>query len=556
MSPIANLLGGVGLFLLGMHLMTEGLKLTAGHALRTVLARSTGTRLRGVLSGTMITSLVQSSSAVTIATIGFVNAGLLTLPQAVAITYGSNIGTTMTGWLVAIIGFHFKIQMFALPAIGVGMFMRLAGPRGQRLAAIGEALAGFGIFFLAIDMLKGGFTGLGQHLPLASANSVGPLDLVLFVGSGFVMTVLTQSSSAAIALILTAAGSGVLAIEAAAAMVIGANIGTTSTAVLAAVGATPNARRMAAAHVLFNVITGIVALIILPLMLALLHLLQTKLDLESGTPVLLALFHTVFNLLGVALLWPFTGLLVRKLEERFRPKEDDEARPRYLDRTIVATPVLALQALTLELGHIGHIVVRMARLALAGDAPMMRLERDAAIVEQLIDAVGDFTALMRRGSLSAPLAEILPNAIGISRYFRDTTALTLAVSRIEPTAMVPELAEPIAQFRRSTQAVIDAAAEPESFDEAASLQGRQALSRQYEELKSHTLQLGSLGHVPVRQVVELVEIFKDSERMASYLVKAASLLAAMRAVAANRPPSPEADAETMPKEDKPAAGAN
>jgi phosphate:Na+ symporter len=305
--------------------------------------------------------------------------------------------------------------------------------------------------------------------------------------------------------------------------------------VLAAIGATPNARRMAAAHVLFNVITGIVALIILPLMLALLHALQAKLDLESGAPMLLALFHTSFNLLGVALLWPFTTLLVRQLERRFRLKDEDEARPRYLDSTIVAMPVLALQALTLELAHIGHIVARMAHMALAGEAPLARLERDANTTEQLIDAVGEFTALMRRGNLPVKLAEVLPNAIGISRYFRDTTALALAISRMEPATMVLGLAEPSAQFRGATEAVIDAATEPESFDEAACLRSRQALSRQYEELKSQTLKEGSLGRVPVRQVVELVEMFKDTERMASYLVKAAGLLAAMRAVAANEP---------------------
>ena len=531
-----NLLGGVGLFLLGMHLMTEGLKLAAGDALRTILARSAATRLRGVLSGAMITSLVQSSSAVTVATIGFVNAGLLSLSQAVAITYGSNIGTTMTGWLVAVIGFHFKVQLFALPAIGIGMFMRLISGR-QRLVAIGEALAGFGIFFLGIEMLRAGFVGLDQHLPLASDGAIGPAELLLFVGSGFVMTVITQSSSAAIALVLTAAGSGVLALEAAAAMVIGANIGTTSTAVIAVIGATPNARRMAAAHVLFNVITGIVALVILPALLALLHLLQTRLAFASGAPMLLALFHTTFNLLGVALMWPFTGRLVRLLEGRFRPKEGEEARPRYLDANVAATPVLALQALTLELAHIGSIVARVARAVLGGTAQPVQIARDAAAITQLIDAVGDFTALMRRAVLPASLAGILPNAIGISRYYRDSVDLAQAVQRLDP-ALAPQIAEAAAHFRAEAAALVDAAvAEP--FDEAGAAERMQSLARQYQELKSQALAAGSLGHVPVRQVVELVEAFKDIERMDDHLVKAARMLAAMRAVAANRPAAPD-----------------
>ncbi len=533
-----NLLGGVGLFLLGMHLMTEGLKQAAGNALRTVLARSAATRLRGVLSGAMITSLVQSSSAITVATIGFVNAGLLSLSQAVAITYGSNIGTTMTGWLVAVIGFHFKVQLFALPAIGIGMFMRLFA-RGQRLAAVGEALAGFGIFFLGIEMLKDGFGGLTQVLPMASDGAIGPGELLLFVGSGFLTTVVTQSSSAAIALILTAAGSGVLALEAAAAMVIGANIGTTSTAVIAVIGATPNARRMAAAHVLFNGITGTVALIILPALLALLHLLQTRLAFASGAPMLLALFHTTFNLLGVALLWPFTDRLVRMLEGRFRPKEGDAARPRYLDANVATTPVLAMQALTLELAHIGSIVARVARAVLDGTAQPVQIERDAVAITQLIDAVGDFTALMRRGNLPAALAEILPNAIGISRYYRDSVDLAQAVQRVDP-ALAPEIAEAVAHFRTEAAALVDAAvAEP--FDEADTAERMQSLARQYQELKSRALAAGSLGHVPVRQVVEAVEAFKDIERLVDHLLKAARMMAAMRAVADNGLAAPDAD---------------
>ena len=152
-STIASLLGGIGLFLLGMRLLTDGLKTAAGRALRGILARSTGTRLRGVLSGALITSVVQSSSAVTVATIGFVNAGILTLLQAVAVIYGSNVGTTATGWIVAIVGIHVNIKALALPAVGAGMLLGLFG-RGDRLRAAGQALAGFGVFFLGIDVLR------------------------------------------------------------------------------------------------------------------------------------------------------------------------------------------------------------------------------------------------------------------------------------------------------------------------------------------------------------------------------------------------------------------
>ena len=170
---LENLLGGMGLFLMGMWLLSDGLKLAGGSALRTILSRGTSTLLRGMLSGALITSLVQSSSAVTVAAIGFVNAGLIGLRQAVSVIYGSNIGTTMTGWLVAFIGLQFDIKVFALPLIGVGMLLRLSGGGARRMAS-GMALAGFGLFFVGIDFLRLAFAGLGQSMPMDAMFGVPP----------------------------------------------------------------------------------------------------------------------------------------------------------------------------------------------------------------------------------------------------------------------------------------------------------------------------------------------------------------------------------------------
>ena len=172
---LGQLFGGIGLFLLGMQLLTNGLKQAAGRSLRAALEMATGSRLRGLVSGTLITALVQSSSAVTVATLGFVNAGLLTLTQSVSIIYGSNIGTTMVGWLVALIGFKFKISAFALPMIGLGMVLRITG-NNNRLGHIGTAVAGFGIFFIGLDFLRDAFDGLSSSVPLAELGA-GPLAL-------------------------------------------------------------------------------------------------------------------------------------------------------------------------------------------------------------------------------------------------------------------------------------------------------------------------------------------------------------------------------------------
>ncbi|UCH54210.1 MAG: Na/Pi cotransporter family protein, partial [Pseudomonadota bacterium] len=266
-SAIAGVVGGTGLFLLGMWLMTDGLKLSAGGALRAILTHGTRTVPRGIASGALITAVVQSSSAVTVAAIGFVNAGLMGLGQAVAVIYGANIGTTMTGWLVALVGFHLNIAAFALPAVGIGMLARVFGANG-RLGPIGQALAGFGLFFLGIDVLRTTFLNLGDVFDLGAYAGEGVLPLLLFVGIGIVLTTLIQSSSAAMVLALTAAGGGAIPLNAAAALVIGTNIGTTSTAMLAVIDATPNARRVAAAHVIFNFIAALAALAMLPLLIA------------------------------------------------------------------------------------------------------------------------------------------------------------------------------------------------------------------------------------------------------------------------------------------------
>lgn len=234
---LGGLAGGVGLFLLGMGLMTDGLRLAAGPALKRILTYSTKTRLRGLTSGALVTVLVQSSSAVTVAAIGFVNAGLLSLGQALWVLFGANVGTTMTGWLVALVGMKFKIDLFALPLIGIGMMLRLTGD-GSRRGALGTALAGFGVLFLGIDMLKETFSGVAADVTLPQwAGFAGVAAMVLI---GILMTVLMQASAAALVLAFSAAQSGLVTLEAAAAVVIGANIGTTVTALLAAIGATPN----------------------------------------------------------------------------------------------------------------------------------------------------------------------------------------------------------------------------------------------------------------------------------------------------------------------------
>jgi len=524
-----GLAGGIGLFLLGMQMMTDGLKLSAGNSLRNILKSSTKTALRGILSGALITSMVQSSSAVTVASIGFVNAGLLTLKQAVRVAYGSNLGTTMTGWLVAIIGFGFHIKTFALPMIGVGMLVTLFASNG-RYAAIGKAFAGFGLFFLGIDLMKSGFSGLENMIALDALQGGGVFGLLIFVGVGFVMTLIMQSSSAAIAITLTAAAGGVIALPAAACMVIGANVGTTSTAALAAIGATSNAKRVAAAHVIFNVVTGVAALLILPLILIAIELFQQQTAMAGGPATFLALFHTIFNLLGVALMWPITNRMVKDLKTRFRAAEEDEARPKYLDKTLLGTPSLAHEALIKELERIRSLSVRMAEDAINTEASLSpQLERERFVMDKLIDAVGEFTSDLRRSDLPEAVAESLPMVMAATRYFSDVGELAIEIDRMQSTKVTTiseEIDAMLTENRRMAIGVLDntgniSHGEETMIQEAVTLEG---LERSYEAVKAKLLRASTSGQLSVRRMLSLIELMKNIERVVNYSVKGQNAL--------------------------------
>jgi len=533
---LASLAGGVGLLLLGMRLLTDGLKLAAGHALRNILARWTGTPARGLAAGALITAVVQASGAVTVATIGFVNAGLMSLKSAVLVIYGSNVGTTMTAWLVALMGFHVDIKAFALPAVGAGMLLRLIYAE-RRQGAIGETLAGFGVFFIGIDVLRTAFTSFSSGVPLEAMNAEGLTGLLLFVGVGFALTLLMQSSSAALAITLTAAAGGALPLNVAAAVVIGANVGTTSTAALAVIGATPNAKRVAGAHVAFNLITGAVALFILPLLLASLLWLRETLSLDTQPATLLALFHTLFNLLGIALMWPVTGRLVRFLERRFHVAEEDEARPRYLDRNVVGTPVLAMHALAMEQGRIGNIARRMTKSAISSEVgPGPRLTMDKSALDRLVQAAGEFSTLVQRSNLPAELDDVLPNALRVSRYYTEMAELAGVVAdgqKDMPPVTDATLSEDIAHFKGAVVKLLDAAdTEGEGFSMAACSAQLEALKEEYQRLKSRLLRSGTAGQLPVRQMVDQLDVLSDIRRIAEQAEKAARYLDTLRALTA------------------------
>ncbi len=526
-AMIGGLAGGVGLFLLGMGLMTDGLKLAAGPALERILANSTKTRVRGLASGILVTALVQSSSAVTVAAIGFVNAGLLNLSQALWVLFGSNVGTTMTGWLVALVGLKFKIEALALPLIGIGMVLRLTG-ENKRRGALGMALAGFGVLFLGIDMLKETFSGLSDDVKLPEGDGIVDVMTLVLIGSS--LTVLMQSSSAALAIALTAAQGGLLTPQGAAAVVIGANIGTTVTALIAAIGATPNAKRAAAAHILFNLLTGGVALLLLPWLIGMLGTLREWLDLDSSPAEKLALFHTVFNILGVILIWPVAASMTRFLEARFMSSEEDEVRPQHIDKTVLAVPTLALDALEREVRHLGGITLRAMKHVLTVRAVTLdELARDRQVVASLNRAIAEFIVQLNRAGMSDENAHRLPELLRVTRYYEAALELSVeAAEAMRETTDTASVGLPIIDdFRGKATQSLDVIDPQSGFADASA---REAALRNTEDayhlMKAALLAAGTQGRLPVepmdaclRAGSALRRAFEQASKAVHYLAR-------------------------------------
>src|SRR5690349_9689483 len=273
MSTAIAVLGGVGLFLLGMTVMTDGLKALAGSSLRTVLGKAAATPLSGAFWGAVVTLLVQSSSAVTMTTIGLVNAGLLTFPQGLGLVSGANVGTTGTGWLVALIGVRVSLSVYAFPMIFIGALAKLLG--NGRIAASGSALAGFALVLYGLTTLQQGMGGLAESLHPSDLPGVlgapgvgwmaGSVGLLILIAVGLAMTAVMQSSTAAIAVTISAFYAGAISLEQGAALIVGQNIGTATSSAMAALGANVTAKRLALAYVLFKLIAALIAILAFPL---------------------------------------------------------------------------------------------------------------------------------------------------------------------------------------------------------------------------------------------------------------------------------------------------
>jgi len=352
------------MFLFGMKMMSDGLQKSAGERMRKTLNFMTGNRFMGVLTGFAVTAIIQSSSAFTVIVISFVNAGLLTLTQFIGVLFGTNIGTTVTGWIISLVGFKLSIDTLALPAIGIGFILSIIKWKYKH---IGDLLIGFGFLFLGLYFLSHGIENSNSLFDFSAIGAIREnkvTAILIGLGVGLIMTIIINSSSAAVTLIMTLAFQDVITYEMAAGMVLGSNVGTTINAVLAGIAGNTESKRAALAHVLFNVLGLIWAL---PLLLPLLNLVDFIFpgDPKAGgpgnavIPVHLAGLHTLFNVINTIIFLPFVKQYAKLISIMIPEKQEgksDHYKLAYISARNTNTPELNILRAEKEISDMAGIV--------------------------------------------------------------------------------------------------------------------------------------------------------------------------------------------------------
>ena len=365
---------GLGLFLFGMLYLEQQIKSSAGRTFKQIVKSATKTHFTSLLTGIFSTAVFQSSSIVTLMALSLVGAQLMSLESSIAIIFGSNIGTTITAWIVAIIGFSMNVKLLSYVVIGVGGLGQVLSADTSKWKNYFGALVGFGLIFLGLEGMKESFGNIAQNFDISAYTFSTPYWYALI---GLALTALIQSSSASIAIVQSALYTHVIGFEAAAAFVIGANIGTTVTALLGAIGGIADKKRVALAHLLFNLSTGIISLLFLYQLIALVNIAFSQVE---GV-IKIAIFHTLFNLLGVLIWYPFIAHLTAFTQKYFHQKDDTLTK--FICNVSTQVPEIAIEALKKEINHLAKKVEEFALLAINVPPPKV-LDENMAI-DKILD---------------------------------------------------------------------------------------------------------------------------------------------------------------------------
>ena len=417
-----TLIGALGFFIYGMKVMSDGIQKVAGSKMRSILSKMTSTRFLGITTGFILTALLQSSSATTVMIVSFVNAGLLSLVESIGVIMGANIGTTITAWLISLLGFKVKISSVALPIIAIGFPMMFSSK--SNIKAWAEVLIGFALLFMGLDALKGSVPNLKENTEflafLSNYANMGILSTIIFIGVGTILTLVVQSSSAAMALTLVMCYEGYIPFELAAAMVLGENIGTTITANLAALVGNVHAKRAARAHFIFNIFGVIWMIFALQFFIRIIDsYMMSNMDLSPlnsvgesiAVPIGLSIFHTTFNILNVIFLVWFVPLISRTVI-RMQPSKgeiDEEFHLEHIGGGLMQTAELSVLEAKKEVIKFGEITTRLFNMIPAlmketdnkkFDALMKRIRKYEDITDKMEVEIADYLAKSAQGEMS------------------------------------------------------------------------------------------------------------------------------------------------------------
>ncbi len=515
-QTILSLVGGIGIFLMGMTLMTDGLKTLAGDSLRKALSRFTGGRISSFLTGAGITALIFSSGATTFATIGFVSAGLITFEQSIGIIIGANLGNTSMGWLVSSLGFNLNISTLAYPFVAAGALLKLFA--NHKSAATGTFIAGFGMLFVGIGLMQQGMAGISTAFDpslLPGDTLPGRLGLILV---GIVMTIIMQSSSAALATTLAALNGGAITIVQAATMSIGQNIGTTLIAAIGAIGASTPAKRTALSHVLFNIITGSVVLVLLPVFIAVSEAVSRALG-NGGATITLAAFHTMFNLGGAAMVLPFTHQFAR-LITRILPDRGPSFTAN-LDISVLQVPQVAMESARRALTEIGGYVITHLVEVIRGLAPMKKMGEVLPTANYSLLKAEKFLREVRSYNYSSLLHERHTNLIhAVDHLYRliETCGETESLKHVLESEELSPIAAHLADRTESLLAWLrgEMETDPREVVEKAS----QSIAGIRKDQRKQVLDRTSRGEIDTETAFTLMESMRWLDRVAYHIWRA------------------------------------
>ena len=342
---------GVSIFLFGMYFLEQGFNAFTGGLLEKLLAKSTDTLMKSISFGVVSTTIMQSSSLVSVISISFISAGLISLAAGIGIIFGANLGTTTGAWLVAAFGMKVKISAYAMPMLVFGLIFTFQ--KSKHLRGFGYILTGLGFLFLGIHYMKEGFEAFKDQIHLAEYAVPGFKGLIIYTLIGMAATVIMQSSHATMVLIITALSLGHVTYENAIALAIGANIGTTITAIIGSLSSNYQGKQLAAAHLIFNFVTAAIAIAGINVIISIVDYISAVAGIAAQDYTLkLAVFHTVFNLIGVVVMSPFVPTLVRFLEKVIKPRRREETEPHFLNDAVLDFPDTLLQAVRNEIIHL------------------------------------------------------------------------------------------------------------------------------------------------------------------------------------------------------------